>query len=65
MRDKHVEAVRQKLLDRSQVGIKKYGTTLERQDIDLAGWLNHLQEELLDAACYVQRLIHDTNQQSN
>ena len=60
MHDKHVEAVRQKLLDRSQVGIEKYGTTLDRKDIDLVGWLNHLQEELLDAACYVQRLINDT-----
>lgn len=65
MRDKHVEAVRQKLLDRSQVGIKKYGTTLERQDIDLAGWLSHLQQELMDACVYLERVIHDTNQQSN
>lgn len=65
MRDKHVEAVRQKLLDRSQVGITKYGTTLERQDTDLAGWLNHLQQELMDACVYLERIIHDTNQQSN
>ena len=65
MRDKHVEAVRQKLLDRSQVGIKKYGTTLERQDTDIAGWLNHLQEELLDAVCYLERVIHDTNQRAD
>lgn len=65
MIDKHVESVRQKLLERSQVGINKYGTTLERQDIDLSGWLNNLQEELLDAACYIQRLIHDTNQQAD
>lgn len=65
MIDKHVESVRQKLLDRSQVGIKKYGTTLERQDIDLAGWLNHLQEELMDSCVYLERIIHDTNQQAD
>ena len=53
--DKNVEAVRAKLLERSQVGLAKYGVTTERTDTDLVGWLNHLQEELMDAAVYVQR----------
>ena len=52
--DRNVEAVRQKMLDRSVVGYGKYGTTTERTDIDLAGWLNHLQQELMDAAIYCQ-----------
>lgn len=52
--DKNVEAVRQKMLDRSAVGYGKYGTTTERTDIDLSGWLNHLQQELMDAAIYCQ-----------
>lgn len=52
--DKNVEAVRDKLLLRSQIGLRKYGVTTERKDIDLAGWLKHLQEELLDAAVYVE-----------
>lgn len=55
--DKNVEAVRNKLLARSVVGINKYGTTTERKDIDLVGWLIHLQEELMDAAVYVQAMI--------
>lgn len=41
---------------RSEVGFKKYGTNTERTDIDLLGWLNHLQEELMDATIYIQRL---------
>lgn len=53
--DKNVEAVRTKLLERSQVGLAKYEVTTERTDTDLVGWLNHLQEELMDAAVYVQR----------
>jgi hypothetical protein len=39
-----------------QAGYQKYGVTTERVDIDLAGWLQHLQEELLDAAVYVERI---------
>lgn len=54
MTDKHVESVREKLLQRSQVGIKKYGVTTERNDIELISWLKHLQEELLDGAVYIE-----------
>lgn len=56
MIDKNVEAIRQALLERMQRGYTKYGVTTERTDIDLLGWLQHLQEELLDAAVYVERL---------
>lgn len=55
--DGNVEAVRQKLLDRSKVGLAKYGVTTERDDLDLVAWLRHLQEELLDAAVYVAAAI--------
>lgn len=41
---------------RSDAGIKKYGTSLDRDDIDAAGWLQHLQEELMDATLYVEKL---------
>ena len=57
--DPIVEAVRAKLLQRSQVGLQKYGTTLMRDDIDLYGWLNHLSEELMDAVLYVERAMHE------
>lgn len=54
--DKNVEAVRRMLFQRQSAGFRKYGTNTERTDIDLMGWLQHLQEELLDAAVYVERL---------
>ena len=57
--DKNVEAVRQKMLDRSQVGLSKYNCTTERADIDLAGWLNHLQQELMDASIYCQAAMNN------
>jgi hypothetical protein len=56
MIDKNVENVREMLYNRMQTGYKKYGVTTERTDIDFLGWLQHLQEELLDAAVYIERL---------
>ena len=44
------------LRERSQRGLAKYGTTIDRDDLSPAQWLQHLQEELLDAAQYVEAL---------
>ena len=44
---------------RAALGLKKYGTTLARTDLSPADWLQHMYEELLDAACYARRLIED------
>lgn len=44
------------LLLRAEVGKEKYGTTLERKDLEDKAWLQHLQEELLDAANYIEVL---------
>lgn len=57
--DRIVDAVRAKLARRSIVGQAKYGTTMERSDLSDLDWLRHAQEELLDAAVYLQRLIDD------
>lgn len=52
--DANVEAVRAKLSHRAAIGLDKYGVTTERQDVDLLGWCQHLQEELLDGAVYLE-----------
>ena len=54
--DKYVQAVKEKFEERSQTGIRKYNTTLEREDLSFLDWLTHLQEELMDATLYVERL---------
>lgn len=56
-KDAVVEAVRQDLLERSQVGLGKYGVTLEREDLELKEWLQHAYEETLDQANYLKRAI--------
>jgi len=55
--DSNVESVREKLLQRSIVGLNKYGTTTERDDINRLGWLLHLQEELMDACIYIEAVM--------
>lgn len=57
--DPIVERVREKLRTRSAAGVAKYGTTLAREDLTHVQWLRHAQEELLDGALYLERLIRD------
>jgi hypothetical protein len=45
---------------RSERGLKKYGTTLDRNDLTHVEWLQHLQEELMDAALYIEKLKDET-----
>ena len=55
-RDPVVQCVVNKFVDRSDVGFAKYGKTLRNDQSDVFVWLNHLQEELMDATLYLQRL---------
>jgi hypothetical protein len=45
-----------KINKRAEIGLKKYGVTMERTDLSKQQWLNHLQEELLDAVIYIEKL---------
>ena len=53
--DKNVAEVIKSFAIRCEKGYSKYGVTTEREDIDLLGWLQHLQEELMDAVVYIER----------
>tara|TARA_R110001592_G_scaffold2864_3_gene16137 strand:+ start:508 stop:732 length:225 start_codon:yes stop_codon:yes gene_type:complete len=54
-RDPVVERVVEKFVGRSDVGFEKYGVTLEDDPSDMLAWLNHLQEEMMDAVLYLQK----------
>ena len=45
-----------KYYERSERGIEKYGRTLDRDDLSFIDWLTHLQEELMDATLYIEKL---------
>ena len=54
-RDPIIKQVVEKFVSRSNVGFKKYGVTLHEDDQSLDTWLNHLQEELMDAVNYIEK----------
>lgn len=54
MKDKIVKKVIKQFKNRSELGIKKYGTTLDNNNED--DFLQHLKEELMDAVLYIEKL---------
>jgi hypothetical protein len=57
--DKNVQRVMEKFEHRAKAGLLKYGVTTERTDLSFWQWLNHLQEELMDACVYIEKLKSD------
>tara|TARA_R110000824_G_scaffold87241_1_gene215148 strand:+ start:752 stop:985 length:234 start_codon:yes stop_codon:yes gene_type:complete len=53
------ELVIEKIRGRAEIGESKYGTTMERSDLDVEAWLIHLQEELMDGVVYVEKLLSE------
>jgi hypothetical protein len=53
-KDPIVQQVVDSFQERSKVGIEKYGTTLHENNTD--DFLEHLQQELMDATLYIQKL---------
>lgn len=58
--DPIVEKVKREYDLRSIVGITKYGTTLEDSPDGFYEFLNHLQQELMDATLYIEKLKSQT-----
>ena len=61
-RDPVIESVVNKFVSRSDVGFKKYGVTLDEDSGDLNVWMTHLQEELMDAVNYIEKLKQVTTE---
>ena len=59
-RDPVVERVVNKFVSRSDVGYEKYGVTLNDDKSNIFQWINHLQEELMDAVLYLQKLKEES-----
>ena len=54
--DSIVESVVMKYKDRANLGLTKYGTNLDRTDLNVKDWTEHLQQELMDAVLYLEKL---------
>ena len=54
--DPVVQRVIEKFKTRSEIGQRKYGTTLEDNHLPFLDWVNHMQEELMDAILYLEKM---------
>ena len=65
MTDSIVESVINQFKQRSEVGINKYGTTLDRNDLSTYEWIEHAKEEAMDFVLYLEKLKHELNEVEN
>lgn len=55
--DPIIEAVLNKIKSRADVGMVKYGVSMHGNDGSTLYWLRHAQEEAMDLANYLEKLI--------
>ena len=54
--DSIVNSVISEFISRSNVGLEKYGRTLDRGDLSLMDWVQHAQEEMMDGILYLEKI---------
>ncbi len=54
--DSVVTSVINSFKQRAEFGQKKYGTNLDRTDLSVLDWIQHAQEEHMDAILYLEKL---------
>jgi hypothetical protein len=54
--DSVVASVSAKFERRARMGKEKYGTDLDRTDLERIDWINHAQDELMDGILYLEKL---------
>ena len=52
-----LDEVIREMVAREKLGIKKYGTTIDRSDYTLKDWLQHAIEEHMDSILYLKKAI--------
>jgi hypothetical protein len=57
--DSIVFSIISQFVKRSEIGKSKYGTTLDRKDLSVLDWIQHAQEEHMDAILYLEKLKHE------
>ena len=60
-KDTIVFKIAQMLRSRSETGIRKYGTTMDRTDLEVKQWIDHAIEESLDHSLYLMKLKDELN----
>ena len=56
MNDQIIQSIKDQFQKRSDRGQRKYGTTMDRNDLTVKEWLQHAQEEAMDFVVYLEKL---------
>ena len=54
--DSVVFSIVSQFVTRAKFGKEKYGVTLDREDLSVLDWIQHAQEEHMDAILYLEKL---------
>ena len=54
-----------KICLRAESGMQNYGVSMDRDDLSLLNWLQHLQEEMLDACVYIEKILMKKQEEQN
>jgi hypothetical protein len=63
--DSIVQTIIDKFITRAEMGEKKYGVTLDREDLSIEDYIQHALEEHMDAILYLQKVKTMLEQQKN
>lgn len=58
------ESVIARIRERAEKGEAKYGVTMDRTDLSPVQWMRHAQEEALDLAVYLEKLIQQEGERT-
>lgn len=54
--DSIVDSIIDQFIERSRMGKAKYGTDLDRDDLDILEWIEHAKQEHMDAILYLEKI---------
>lgn len=63
--DPNVDDICNEFCTRAAKGFEKYGVNTTRTDLELADWIQHLKEELMDSIVYIHRIQKELNNAGN
>ena len=63
--DSIVQSIIDKFTDRAKKGKEKYGVTLDRDDLEVLDWIEHAQDEHMDAILYLEKLKQQYDNRCN
>jgi len=54
--DSIVDSIIDQFIERARFGKAKYGTDLDREDLNILEWIEHAKQEHMDAILYLEKL---------